>query len=323
MIDNTNAPIPLNWDFSFSDNRNNYNPELSFSRNELQTLVQNNTEFCIDSVATNYKLSDKVVNSIYNKISQFETSLVAGCEGEYINNTSEALSIGNITKKLGNVALMPNTSFAQLFPKDRSIFLSVNSAIEEARFLDSSLKVVVPVYKDNDKMISETTMDKLKLLSENPRKLMETAISMAYARRLLKYGLLRNEDMPVGMIGTLGFDKWLVHCKEKQGRATNYNKNDKSILRGFYEKENLAVKNLRYSLWTSLFYSIINVDPEQDPFLYAKYAQQVDNKSEYSVTFNYEGTTCRLDNDDIKGTLNKIFVPSDTKMAVIVNKPVE
>jgi len=323
MIDNTNAPIPLNWDFSFSERQNNYNPELSFSRNELQTLVQNNTEFCIDSVATNYKLSNKVVNSIYNKISQFETSLVAGCEGEYKNNTQEALNIGNITKKLGNVALMPHTSFAELFPKDRSIFLSVNSAIEEARFLDSALKVVVPVYKENNIMISEKTMESLDMLAENPRKLMETSISMAYARRLLKYGLLRNEDMPVGMIDTLGFDNWIMHCKEKQGRVTNYNKKDKSILRGFYEKENLAVKNLRYSLWTSLFYSIINVDPEQDPFLYAKYAQQVDNKSEYSVTFNYEGTTCRLGNDDIKDTLNKIFVPSDTKMTVIANNTVE
>lgn len=307
----------LSWEFRFPNPEETRMSDIRFSRDELCTLLQEGTTNSIDRIVNGYKLGSNVSDAMYNKVSKFDTILVARGEAEYIEST---LPIGSAVAKLGKLALIDNDLVQQIAPKEKKIYLSINSVAEEAKLLLGSLSKVLAVYKDDKDMVYDVALKRMTKLSEDPKELMSTSVVLAYARRLVKYGLLRTEDMPVGIRDSFGFKDWMQHCKTTQGKTKPYSKSERGILNNYYVNEDMAIKNLRTTVWSDILASTVGVGIKHDPFLYAIYGHKMDYDGKYSVTFNNKGISSTVRTEEVKEALECIFTPNKCQLKAVGSK---
>lgn len=276
------------------------------TRKELIEVIQQTSLFCIESIVNTYSLGSEVRDAMYDRVAGFEAMLVTGGEAEKESSTQESLPIG---AAIGDVALSSSVKVEPLKEDKEAIYLSLNGITEEVETLLYSLDCVVPVFKENKGMHTETDTILFELQHSGDN-LVNTAVALAYARRLLKYGLLRSEDLKSKKQKMIGCEDWLKYCKDVSDRKNDFSKDEAKLLQGVYENEDMAIKNLRYSVWTNLFYTIVGVNPEHDPFFYMHYATSLESSSKYSITFNYQGRACKISEENVQELLTSIYAPS-------------
>lgn len=282
---------------------------LHLTRTELDSIAKQTTEGCIGQISESFGLDGQTVDAMWGRASSLDVIFVSGRDyGEYSQANPERLFVGPARLAIAK------TSESESSQDSRTpIYLSIRGINDEIKNLTTAREGLQSMMSDNSDIIKDEGLDRLKEL-EDPDRCTQTAIALSFARRLLKYGLLPDEAMPKGSSSSYGFSDWLQHCKALSNLNKDFTRKERQMLAGVYESDKQAIKNLRHTVWTELFYKIVGIDPQRDQVFYMLYyTPAIGQNSNHVISFN-DVRTCSVNREETSDCLATIFNPAGHKL---------
>lgn len=312
---------PIAW--SIELNYENYgNQSQIVSRERYRKIADSSVSTTIDSISNYHKLSERATENMYSIMSDHRVFYVTGDMGEY--SPVEKLPIGPAAKKLGNVAILPfvnqDTESVILqpktFPIESEIYLHQESVATEWATLKSTVDKMNLVIDDNPSIIpGKSALSRFDRLRD-PAEQFDTAAKLSLSRRTLKYGLLPNGTLQ-GVDPEFGFEEWQKHVS-MSADLNGCDMPSQNKLQEAYQKDNLALKNLRLSVWPVVSSTIIGIDPDDMPLFYPAYIQNKRRQPDhYAISFDYDGRACQVNYDRVSQTLEQIYNPDSPKLKIV------
>lgn len=155
------------------------------------------TDHLIDIISQEYDPADVAVAGMYQRLRQVRVMLIPGRGNEFYHEDNESLPIGRAYVGKGDVVAFPGVKLPKkLAEVDDRFSVSIGGIEEEMRNIYTALDWHCMMIKENPS-IHNGQSDSILALHDNPEQILETAIRLNFARRILKYGLL-HADMLQG-----------------------------------------------------------------------------------------------------------------------------
>lgn len=307
--DNSVSPFP--W-IAPLDRRFTYpEAETVIGRDEICKVILDTSNVCMDITEEVFGLDAIALRGMNKRMSELRVQITLGRNGEYIPD-QEKLDIGPAVQLGSNIVAMAGVSLPEKVTKiDDRVFLSVGGIEEVMKNMHSALDKHVKLIKDNPKMLNDSGQQIIALYNDHER-ILHTAVSLNFASRLLKYGLVNEEMFSKPQKENIGFDEWLEYTLAITKRTKDYDENEVKVMQDAYSADNIAVKSLHKTIWKEWFYDLFGIDPDQDLGFYVMYygpAQDKNNK--FTIRFNDNRATY-LRKETVSHGLNVLYAPKAT-----------
>ena len=155
--------------------------------------------------------------------------------------------------------------------------------------------------------VSDPTAETLERWVTEADVLVGSATRLATARRMLRYILLPDGALTDEQRAKVGFETWFTQQTERLSLGKRQSNAKKKAVRQTYAEENLAIKNLRRSAWTPLFFATLGIDSSELVF-YMTYRDILSRNCQSIVTFSSALVT-QLTREETKDALEAVFNP--------------
>ena len=309
MESTDNGIRAIAWDVNIEASGVLPDGRFTLSRSRLEELVMRTTHGIVETISATFGFDDELISSMYERIADHNMYFTRNAS-EYQTGPKERLPFGRMaTNAVGHLAVVGAIETVA----DQEDYLNIPlEAIEgEATALRAAAEKLLQAHGEDGGLMDISAKQRVaELVKEEP--LIEAAVALAYARRLLKYVLIKPEDLGTRGAKGLGFEDWLEHCKARNtehGGEKLTNKDIRMLARQ-YRVLSMANRNMRFSLWLDLFYGITRLNPKDLPFFYLDYAQNGGAGGDYSVPFQTQANlACRLSEETVAQGLSIIYTP--------------
>lgn len=269
-------------------------------RDTMSRQVQAAASLCADALTKHFGLSKVSSRGIDERLQGTRAVLVSGSETDYEQHTE--LPVGEVLSNIVDIKTGQPVAFTT---KKVDVRVSIEGISEEA----SNLAEAAKVFTDDkgDSGISEPTLEILTGLIDDRQLLVDAATQVATARRLLKYVILPKGSLDTKQEKTLGFDTWFQEQITRYGQKPT--KKMREAVRDKYFSEGLALKNLRRTAWSPIFFKNLGIDSNEVIF-YMTYREILSKNCGHTVTFSSFLNTI-IPHTEASAALESIFSTSD------------
>lgn len=292
---------------------------LKVTRYDASMGVNTATAGMIDSIRSTYDLPPAAVEGMWATAVNIRPVITSNPKEVKAPDVIEIDKIKpdpDVIKKLVSLRLVDEATSEPTAPGKVDIKLVTGAIGEEYAIVRQAARTYMDAVQDNPALLATRSAERAAELSDSSEVAKQTAIQLAFGRRLLKYGLLPDESIPVEM-RTTGFDSWIDDMGQTMHPPRAFTEHETDFLRQNYKDSGQAAKNLRRGIWPTASQVTLGVSMQEDPVFYINYQNVASQMpGAYRIPFDPKGTV-EMPKPEAAELLTAIFSPHKFPLRLI------
>ncbi len=301
----TDNVVRLSWNIGLDDSLF-IDTENHVSNSEVVQGVKSSVGTLMNVLVDDFNIDSETEEGINNRLDELHVTLRSG--------TELPMERERVILRMGKIGVIGSDSDSNLYSeeidgRDNEIYISLDSLREESSNLRKILK---DTEHGGDDLVGEE--GQLEAFYEDKQRIKDTAIKLAFSRRLLKYGVLDDNLLNGELARNVGYHEWLEDTLV--GREIDVDLLESlnhDTIKDEYASQKIAISSLRRTVWDKLFHEIVGVDDNKLVF-FLMYRQVLAKNNENTVLFS-EGSG--LKKDLVAETLKKSYAPGSYGLHVV------